>query len=291
MAGSTVTVKVVGAAGSGSVSSSGGGSVGASSPSAVNGTTGGTTAGTSSAATSLASSAGQAAGSVVGTLAYGAGAAAAIGTAAIAIFKSVKGELLSQAQEMANISPVVAQAQANASIRSMNQDFREAAELGPAMARLVEAQNKADIALQQIWLPIKKVLLEVIATTMEQIAEALRELKIYLAQIWGVMEKLSEVRSLSGLFDALSGMQKHLEGIRRGLERQNVKDDTELPSFMQDFLSISASKGGAAGGPGDGGGGGNQPGHAMPPGQVESRIRAAVRNMRVQQARPVFIGF
>lgn len=171
------------------------------------------------------------------------GGAAGLAAAAIATFDHVKGQFLARAGELAGYSPQIAIAQSNASVRAMQSDFREANELGPAMARLVDAQSRADAAMQEILLPIKKVMLEVVASVMEFVADLMKEMRITQVQVYEFLAYqlpiiLQELFTLH-LADA-AGHIKGIAGAMKQIRDRELAKANQQPTdqFLQEFFAI-----------------------------------------------------
>ncbi len=212
-------------------------------------------------------------GSALGLVAGGGAIAAGIAAAAVAVFEKVKSDFLSRAQELSAYSPQIALAESQTSIRTMQADFREANELGPALARLVTAQNEADIQFREIMLPIKKAMLEVVVNVMETLADWLKEARVFMAEAAEVFRLLGSIRNLDTFWEALAQIPGRLKEIRDEMRKRISEEATETPSWMEDFLSI---------------GQGGQPPNVGGNGGGEGGIGAAFRATRRQKAK--FVG-
>ncbi|MDE2097167.1 MAG: hypothetical protein KGL39_07965 [Patescibacteria group bacterium] len=101
---------------------------------------------------------------------------AAVGVAAYKLSEA----FIARGKELQRFSPDIAGASAGADVRSMLADMREAQELGPAIARMIDAQSQAENDLREILLPIKKVVADQLAVFMEY----LRDFVQWLRESW-----------------------------------------------------------------------------------------------------------
>lgn len=67
---------------------------------------------------------------------------------------------VNRGKELAHFNGTLANSTANADIRSLMADFREANDIGGQMARLIENQSKGDAAMRELMLPIKDFILD-----------------------------------------------------------------------------------------------------------------------------------
>lgn len=95
-----------------------------------------------------------------------AGAAVGMGSEVVDAILKIPDKLaaafLKQAEKLAPMSGSIAVAQANADIKTMMADFREAQQMGESYGKLIDAQNKLDLTMREILLPLKRAILDVI---------------------------------------------------------------------------------------------------------------------------------
>jgi hypothetical protein len=185
-------------------------------------------------------------GAALGTAA---GMAAGLGAAAIAVFEYTKGQFLQRAAELEGYSPHIAAATANASVRNINQDLREAEQLGPAMAKLVEAQSKTDQQLNEIFLPIKKVMVEIVAGVMEYISTVLKEINVAIQQGFEVLANIPSLLEAllpwgPDMGPILTRITNALDQIRKDIEDRANQDP--MDDFVNQFFNIGKPGGGPA---------------------------------------------
>lgn len=82
-----------------------------------------------------------------------------------------------RAREIEGFSGPLAVAGAMADVRDLLADIKEAQELGPDLARLVDAQSRASTELREILLPMKRMIVEDLANTLRAITAILSENK------------------------------------------------------------------------------------------------------------------
>lgn len=87
----------------------------------------------------------------------------------------------SRAHELAAFNPAIALAEQRADLREMFDDFKEADTLGTDLARMVDAQSGITHELRELLLPVKKVVVEVLANVLEWLKEAIVDIKGTLA--------------------------------------------------------------------------------------------------------------
>ncbi len=83
---------------------------------------------------------------------------------------------IQRAGQIGQYSPQISMSQAQAQARNTMADLREAQMLGPSMARMIEAQNRTDLAFRELVLPIKKVVVELLADRLELFARVAEKL-------------------------------------------------------------------------------------------------------------------
>lgn len=97
-----------------------------------------------------------------------------VGQAVLAIDQLAKA-ILARADELMKYSPDIAVAKAQTTLKLQQADIREAQALGPDMARLLQAKTDVDISIRDILLPIKKVIVELVADFFTFIRDFLNE--------------------------------------------------------------------------------------------------------------------
>lgn len=92
-------------------------------------------------------------------------------------FTSVVEAFNRRAKQLTGFSPELAYSQANASVRSLMADMKEAEELGPSLARMIDAEADIKGTLRELLLPMKKVVVEVLADVLEELADFMTTVK------------------------------------------------------------------------------------------------------------------
>lgn len=90
---------------------------------------------------------------------------------------------LKQAEKFAPYSGQIAAAQANAEIKTIMADFREAQSTGESYARLIDAQSKIDLTLRELLLPIKRAVLDATVKYAEAAANNAKDIGVALYAI------------------------------------------------------------------------------------------------------------
>jgi hypothetical protein len=96
-----------------------------------------------------------------------AAAIARAGSQVVDAFGKVTDAFIQRGRELARYSPELAMASGRALVREIGSDVREAQELGPALARLTDAEGEIAADLRALVLPIKKFLVEELAGFLE----------------------------------------------------------------------------------------------------------------------------
>jgi hypothetical protein len=139
--------------------------------------------------------------------------------------------------ELARYSPELTAAGARADVRSIQSDIREAQELGPALARLTDAQSSVENDLREMLLPIKKFVVEVLAEFLESVADAFNVVKNLPAIIEATGETLAEAFT--------EAIQLHFEAAQKKIDElpdrlaKILKKDQPPPDLLENFFKIA----------------------------------------------------
>jgi hypothetical protein len=101
------------------------------------------------------------------------GAAIVAGTVVVKAFAAVTETVVHRAKEIGRYSPAISQELAVARVRDIQGDIREAQQLGPGMARVISAQSKMESDLREMLLPIKRFLIETLASFLEAVSKVI----------------------------------------------------------------------------------------------------------------------
>lgn len=198
----------------------------------------------------LAQSAGVPGASALGNIASGAAAGAPGGAAAAAgleIAKSVATAIRTtfvdaQRNAMA-YSGEAAQAGAMADVRSTLQDLKEGQAMGESIAKFTSAQSDLENTVRELLLPIKKVVVEMIADGMRLIADTLQGvIDATVASIVVLDTIVILVNDLFGtgkIADIPDLLKKINERINDAIKKANAKDDAaDVDPFLDQFLKM-----------------------------------------------------
>lgn len=151
---------------------------------------------------------------------------------------------LNRAHQLAPYSGVISSAEAIRDVRTIQADIREARELGHDMARMVDAQSRLDQTVRELLLPIKKVIVEVLADRLEMLLSIATDIKNSGAgqAIAGAISGASPpVAFWGGLLSGLSGIQTSVDELKPkpAAEALQIWDD-----FLKDMENAELNLGG-----------------------------------------------
>lgn len=98
--------------------------------------------------------------------------------APVKAFTAVVEAFNKRASELAGFSPDIAIAEQTNMVRDILDDIEEAQELGPEMARMVEAQGDMGHQLREFFLPVKKVIVDVLAGVLESLDDWMKDARM-----------------------------------------------------------------------------------------------------------------
>jgi len=171
-------------------------------------------------------------------------AAVAIGAVAVAAYAAKKGfdafmaavdHFVARGEQLAPYSGAIAGARAQANVRQIMGDIREANQLGDSIARLTDAQSRFNDDIRKIMEPIKRVIAEVLAGLMERLAKWLDEVTPDIAagleEIIGTMKAMYEAIVNWDFAKAAEEMQKAHDRAEKARHYSTGNFD-----FMANFL-------------------------------------------------------
>lgn len=175
------------------------------------------------------------------------GVALMAGTAAVGAFNQVVNAFIQRGQELSKYSGDLSVAFARSEVRQTRSDIREAQELGPDIARMVEAQSQMSEGFQELLLPIKKFLVEYLAATMEVIVEFLRDAKSAAKALPDFVAFIQGATAAMGWLERLNAANWQ-EMMRQGInlflakkkefdDAEKAKDDIDFAAFFRDFAN------------------------------------------------------
>lgn len=119
------------------------------------------------------------------------GAAFKVAAAGAVAFAETANAFAARGRELSGYNGSLASATATADVRSLRADIREANAIGPDVARLIDAQSRADTAFRSLIEPAKQAIAKFLAGGFEKIADRLEALVL-------VMERAEEARKAVG---------------------------------------------------------------------------------------------
>ena len=124
----------------------------------------------------------------------------AVGSAAMAV-KQTLDAFVARGKELIPFSGEIASSAARADVRRLQGDIREAQQLGPQFARLIEAQSKTEATIQRLLEPLKAFFLDRLADFLERgnrtlisILEGLDDLTRH--KIAGIRELIEDLKNI-----------------------------------------------------------------------------------------------
>ncbi|WP_439621813.1 hypothetical protein [Gemmata sp.] len=157
---------------------------------------------------------------------YGAAAAAGLKVleAGVSAVGDTMNAFVARGRELAGYNSSLAGATAGADVRTLMADVREANDLGPQLAQLIETQSKMEASLRELLLPIKEFLIDVLNGMMR----TLLEMGV------GVLEGINKLT-----FGQLESVVKLLERIRAILDDKSPGGDmlADLLKQADKFIS------------------------------------------------------
>lgn len=133
-------------------------------------------------------------------------------------------------------------AAANAKVRNANvlADVDESRKLGPALAKLTDAQSRSELAFREALAPIKEILVDLLASVTEVAADFIGivkpAIKFIADLLKAILEAVKKLNPLGPVADSLSAIRKWIEG---------AKPETpgQLNSLMEQMLQVDTEGG------------------------------------------------
>ena len=176
-------------------------------------------------------------------------------------FSDMVTAFVDRGKQISGYNAPLAQASAEAEVRDILFDIREASELGTEYARLTTASSEAWTAIKEALLPIKKFLLEVLASFLEtvlpyltRIPTAVNETGKSLASLLELQQDVYSGRPYQGLMNFLKRFQGQMDRLVDNTEKD--KDGTDTIANMLKVLGSGKGEAGFFPLNGQGGGAG-----------------------------------
>ena len=167
---------------------------------------------------------------------------------ALISFKDVVEAFVQRGRELEAYSPALAMANAQADIKSMMADIREANELGPRLANLTTGWTDLQIELRSIMLPIKEFILGVLKDMVDYlkthtgvIVELMQAgVGLFQAAV-AALEKMSG-KDMPELHKAMSHLKERTDQMVKELQEANKKKEPEtIDFFLQQMKALEAA--------------------------------------------------
>jgi len=158
-----------------------------------------------------------------------------VGLKAIDAFSSFTRAAIERGKELSAYNANLAGAGAMADVRSMMGDIREAEALGPALARMTEAQSKADDNLRKLLEPMKKFMIEKGAILLEKVSNivgSLLEIKLILTSLSEVIIGVALAISSGKLLKIGNTIKRVVAEFKKAW--RELKDEKEFGSLPWD---------------------------------------------------------
>lgn len=127
--------------------------------------------------------------------------------------------------ELSRYSGPLSEARAISQARNIQADIREAQDLGPSLANLTDAQDRASVELRELMLPIKKVIVEWLVDFMEGLNIILGRIQEYSEIIMTLVTGISVMFNDAFGPGKFADIPKHLEAI--GITINQIQKDAE----------------------------------------------------------------
>lgn len=133
---------------------------------------------------------------------------------------------IERGRQIQEFSPELTGANVGAEIRTLMADIREAQVLGPGMAELTRAQSELDMAVREIWLPIKLAIINELIPLVRGAAEIFKGMKIA-AEETGRAAELTKA--------LIAGTSEGVTDILMHMREEAAKRDSERGAGTEDF--------------------------------------------------------
>lgn len=157
--------------------------------------------------------------SAVGPVGVALGSLGVAAVAAVGAVELLTGILLRRAQELEKYSPQLAEAGSRAELRQLGTDIREAQQLGPALAKLEDAQSELSQTVTELLTPIKEALAEFLTEALDIIRAILEIMKGPIAVAVEVIKAIGEmIASLPGVKQILGALHEIAQNTRKPID-------------------------------------------------------------------------
>jgi len=152
---------------------------------------------------------------------------------------------VSRGKELSNLSGTLAGANAQADVRSLLADVREAEVMGESLARLTDAQSRADSELRELLLPIKDVVVRSLAGLIEMMLSAWDFTQPFFNSVGETMLEILEVLKLTAEASPIIGeeFKKLFDEFKRGRDLDEKMKNLGSDRLMKDWLNAADNLG------------------------------------------------
>lgn len=174
-------------------------------------------------------------------------------------FKNAADAFIARGKQLQAYDGRLANANAQADVRSLMRDIREAEQTGPNLSRLTDASSRVENNLAEALLPIKELIVSVLAAIADPLADATDffvQVKPMLPSLKGTLQSITPIFALMDLltsvFSHLEAPAKHAEYIAQkaiallkiltGVDL-NAKKEEELNDIMAKLLDVGMNLG------------------------------------------------
>lgn len=143
---------------------------------------------------------------------------------------------LQQAQKISAYSGDISAANARANVREIVADIREAQSMGESYARMVDAQSRLDNTVRELLMPVKRFLVEVLASRLEFMADGLNVV-VKLPEIFKeISESVAQAVTLLILRDTQEA-NRTLSLMRQSIDRILRRSEEPAGDFFDQFFN------------------------------------------------------
>lgn len=172
------------------------------------------------------------------------GAGSEVVDAILKIPDKLAAAFLKQAEKLAPMSGAIAVSQANANVRTLMADFREAEQMGESYGKLIDAQNKLDLTMREILLPLKRAVLDAIVRYVQFSADNAEKVSWVVRTMGNIMGGKTVLAAMfatagKGVVDELS---KTIRGeVDRILGKDRNQNNDRFNEFFQQMQAAQFS--------------------------------------------------
>lgn len=157
-------------------------------------------------------------------------------TATFTAVNSLAQAFVDRGRELSRYDGGLAGANANADIRSLLADLREAQELGPALARLTDANSKFHAELREILLPLKKAIITDLIPALAAMTAAIDFIKPFMPRILEAVTDTLKSFTMGATLGALLKVAEEISARLKKIDEKPEKNDNQN-ALMEEMLA------------------------------------------------------